>query len=70
MVLGRLGTYKSRPRTAESVASEALNFISSRVGVDVEAEHARADEYLCELLEFHGHKDVAEAFRRMDKWYA
>ena len=37
---------------------------------DTEADHVRADEVLCSLLETLGYSDVVEAWNNIDKWYA
>lgn len=37
---------------------------------DIEVSHSQADEVLCSLLRFLGHEDVADAFTKLDKWYA
>jgi len=37
---------------------------------DVESDHSRADEVLCEFLLDLGYEDIVAAFKRVDKWYA
>lgn len=41
-----------------------------QVGGDIEAEHSRADEVLCELLTELGYADVVAKLAKVDKWYA
>ena len=37
---------------------------------DPEARHITADDILCDLLRDLGYGDVAEAFKKIEKWYA
>lgn len=37
---------------------------------DTEQAHCEADDALCEFLRSIGHGDVADAFEKIDKWYA
>ncbi len=38
--------------------------------VDVEMNHRRADDILCDILDELGLTDVTEAFGKIRKWYA
>ena len=40
------------------------------LGKDVEVNHSRADDILCELLKYMGLPDIVEAFEAVEKWYA
>ena len=48
---------------------EALTELANMSG-DPEADHSRADEILCELLESLGFAEVVEAWEKIEKWYA
>lgn len=37
---------------------------------DPEAEHAEADDILCDLLVSLGYKDVVDEWEKVSKWYA
>ena len=48
---------------------EELEYLSA--SYDPEAAHERADEILCEVLEYLGHKSLVEAYNNVEpKWYA
>ena len=37
---------------------------------DIEADHEKADEILCDLLEDLGYQNLVNKFRALKKWYA
>lgn len=37
---------------------------------DPEANHAEADDLLCDLLKELGYVDIVEAYEKIEKWYA
>jgi len=46
-----------------------LKALNKEIG-DEEIAHKMADDLLCDFLELLGHKDVVDAFKEVDKWYA
>ena len=49
---------------------KVLNDLRNINGSDPELAHGWADQYLCDLLDTLGYKDVVEAWNKVDKWYA
>lgn len=49
---------------------KVLNDLRNINGSDPESAHGWADQYLCDLLDTLGYKDVVEAWNKVDKWYA
>lgn len=39
-------------------------------GGDIEAEHAEADDVLCELLRELSYNEVVDEWEKVEKWYA
>lgn len=37
---------------------------------DIETDHGKADQVLCELLESLGYSEVVKAYDEIEKWYA
>lgn len=37
---------------------------------DTEMVHSRADQILCEALEYLGYSNLVDAWENLDKWYA
>lgn len=52
---------------AAKIVAECGNGDRSR---DLEADHCRADDLLCELLKSLGYTKTVEAFEAVGKWYA
>lgn len=37
---------------------------------DTEIDHSRADDILVEIVRLLGHKEIADLYEKVDKWYA
>lgn len=53
----------------EQIALDRLDGILNECG-DIEADHIKADEVLCQLLISLGYEAVVEKWQEIPKWYA
>lgn len=54
----------------EDARAEALKRLAACHSGDTEADHCYADDVLVWFLRRIGHHDVADAWEKVDKWYA
>lgn len=56
--------------SASSLAVRRLEEIAQVSEGDPEVAHSVADDILCKLLRRLGHGEVADAYERVERWYA
>jgi hypothetical protein len=58
------------PTKVHLTASGAIELLNGCHTNDVERDHLKADDILCDLLRSLGYEDVVQAYLNVEKWYA
>jgi hypothetical protein len=58
------------PPKIHLTADDAIELLDGCHTGDMERDHGRADEILCDLLRSLGYEDVVKAYLNIEKWYA